>query len=255
MSSRLLTREEEQKLGQTIVAGNSPEATQEEIDFKNTAIEILVEHNHRLVHSIVRKFCQQSKNPHLYDDLVQQGFCGLIIAANKFDPEVGTKFSTYATNWIKQSVGRYNRTKTRSLSIPDAKVLEHYRKLKKTPEDEELLPVNNDVENAMKPTALILSTGAFDEEFKNSFIPSVNSFEEDVVTEISVRESLSFIKNACTVREYDVIRHRCGFVTGSKMTFVEIAEELGMTPANANALYSKGIKKIRAMNNNEQLFT
>ncbi|MDT6984018.1 sigma-70 family RNA polymerase sigma factor [Streptomyces lusitanus] len=72
-------------------------------DLRIRARNCLVEHNQRLVHSIVRGYVDQGLD---YEDLAQHGCLGLLRAARKFDPSKGFKFSTYATWWIRQSVTR-----------------------------------------------------------------------------------------------------------------------------------------------------
>ncbi|MEU2398387.1 sigma-70 family RNA polymerase sigma factor [Streptomyces pseudogriseolus] len=72
-------------------------------DLRIRARNCLVEHNQRLVHSIVRGYVDQGLD---YEDLTQHGCLGLLRAARKFDPSKGFKFSTYATWWIRQSVTR-----------------------------------------------------------------------------------------------------------------------------------------------------
>ncbi|MEV5362320.1 sigma-70 family RNA polymerase sigma factor [Streptomyces cellulosae] len=72
-------------------------------DLRIRARNCLVEHNQRLVHSVVRAYVDQGLE---YEDLAQHGYLGLLRAARKFDPAKGFKFSTYATWWIRQSVTR-----------------------------------------------------------------------------------------------------------------------------------------------------
>ncbi|WP_432055321.1 sigma-70 family RNA polymerase sigma factor [Streptomyces sp. bgisy022] len=72
-------------------------------DLRMRARTCLVEHNQRLVHSLVRSHLDQGLD---YEDLLQHGYLGLLRAVRKFDPTKGFKFSTYATWWIRQSISR-----------------------------------------------------------------------------------------------------------------------------------------------------
>ena len=117
-NSVLLTSEEEKKLGEVIQLGNADDATEEEIKNKDRAIAFFVEHNQRLVHSLVKKYVSIGNDPILYDDLFQEGVIGLIIAANKFDPARNIKFSTYATWWIRQAITRAIADQARTIRIP-----------------------------------------------------------------------------------------------------------------------------------------
>lgn len=88
-----LTLDQELALGQRIQAGDQD------------AIDELVRHNLRLVKSIVRRYWTLDPAT-TWDDLFQEGLLGLYIAARRFQPERGLKFSTYATSWIVNKVQR-----------------------------------------------------------------------------------------------------------------------------------------------------
>jgi RNA polymerase primary sigma factor len=100
----LLTFAQEQKLGERIAAGDK------------SAREELITSNLRLVVSIAKKYLYRSKMPLL--DLIQEGNIGLITAADKFDYTKGFRFSTYATYWIKQAIGKYVVENSHSIRIP-----------------------------------------------------------------------------------------------------------------------------------------
>ena len=111
-AKRILTAEEECGLGLLLRGGArraGAEPTDEELaglpptDERRRARDCLVVHNQGLVHSMVRQFVDQGLD---YEDLVQHGMLGVMRAARKFDPLMGTKFSTYATQWIRQTIGR-----------------------------------------------------------------------------------------------------------------------------------------------------
>jgi RNA polymerase primary sigma factor len=96
--SKLLTREQEVQLAKQIEKGNMHARDQ------------MVNANLRLAFSIARKYHRPG---HSLDDLIQESNIGLMKAVDKFDWRRGFKFSTYATWWIRQSVGRYvNNTKS-----------------------------------------------------------------------------------------------------------------------------------------------
>lgn len=79
------------------------------------AAECLVLHNQRLVHSVAQRYAPSGMS---YEDLVQHGVIGLIRAVELFDPSLGNKFSTYAMNWIRQSITRAIANESRLIRLP-----------------------------------------------------------------------------------------------------------------------------------------
>lgn len=93
LNHTLLTLEEEIALAHRIQAGDE------------NALDELVRHNLRLVHKIAHRY-YTSDPATTYDDLMQEGLRGLLRAAQKYDPQRGFRFSTYATHWVRQYVRR-----------------------------------------------------------------------------------------------------------------------------------------------------
>ena len=100
---RLLTREEEIDLGRRAREGDE------------TARSKLIEKNLRLVIPVAKKYRGKGLP---FGDLIQEGNIGLMRAADKFDPEKGFRFSTYATWWIRQAVQRAVADKGRTIRVP-----------------------------------------------------------------------------------------------------------------------------------------
>ncbi len=112
----LLNAEEEGRLTRAARAGDV------------AAKERLVEANMRLVINIARGY-RSRQIP--MEDLVQEGAIGLMQAADRYDPDRGFRFSTYATHWIRQAIGRAIDNKAKSIRLP-AHVAQSLRKVEKT---------------------------------------------------------------------------------------------------------------------------
>ncbi len=102
--SPLLTFEQERELGRLVIEDNDPEAR-----------ERLVRSNLRLVVNIAKKFTGRGLS---LADLIEEGNVGLIKAVDYFDPSRGTRFSTYAAWWIKQSIKRALLSSVQPVHIP-----------------------------------------------------------------------------------------------------------------------------------------
>lgn len=111
----LLTLEEEQVL------------TRQARDGDILARQKLVESNMRLVINIARTYHSRAIP---LEDLIQEGAIGLIMAIERFDPEKGFRFSTYATHWVRQSIGRAIDNKAKAIRLP-AHVVQTLRKVEK----------------------------------------------------------------------------------------------------------------------------
>ena len=121
MKLPLLTAQDERRLARKIRSSRSkPEE-------RNKARDIFIRSNLRLVISIAKQFSRRGLP---LEDLIDEGNIGLITAVDRFDPNRGVRFSTYATWWIRQAVRRALMDKGRTIRAP-AYIIEYVAKLKK----------------------------------------------------------------------------------------------------------------------------
>lgn len=109
----LLTADEELRLAEAALAGCAESRRR------------LIEANMRLVMSIARNY---ARTPAHLEDLVQEGAIGLMRSVDRYDPNLGFRFSTYATHWIRQAIGRASEGPGRSIRLP-AHVLQLLRRV------------------------------------------------------------------------------------------------------------------------------
>ena len=272
----LLTKEEEKQLAELIEDGISAQqallsqdastgnhqALQLRIDNGRQAFCQLIEANIRLVISIAKKF-QNRGLP--FEDLIQSGNIGLLRAAKKFDHRMGFKFSTYATWWIRQSIGRAVADQSRTIRLPvhvSAKVSRlNYQQVRLSMElDDE--PSVHDLAIAMdmsveKVEELFLQTRqplsidqpannneelVFGDSIKDtsSPLPEIAAFESLLAEQLQ-----DCIDEFCAPREARILRMRFGFVDGVAMTLEEIGEREGVTRERVRQIIAKALSKLR----------
>ena len=253
----LLTLKEEQELGRKIKLGDT------------RAKEKLIQSNLRLVVSISKKYVGRGME---FLDLIQEGNLGLLKAVEKYDPELGYKFSTYATWWIRQAVARGLADKSRMVRVSVHLYEKTTKYLVYTTKYEEVhgcmpskelvmkeLEIKEEQLMSIKKAALnlvSLSTpiGKDEEDELGYFIEDktcASPIEE--ADKISRKEELYEAIKSLTPREQRIIFLRFGLDGKGIRTLGSIGDELNLTRERIRQIEGKSIRKLRRYYNNKQL--
>jgi RNA polymerase primary sigma factor len=231
---RLLTHEEEIDLGRRVRAGDKK------------AREKLIEKNLRLVVSVAKKYRGMGLP---FGDLIQEGNIGLMKAADKYDPERGWRFATYATWWIRQAVQRAVADKGRTIRVP-VHMGEKMRKmarvyyelsaeLAREPTDEEVaerigwdVDRVRDVKSAI-PDATSLNRSLSSEEDSSELGDFIEDEREsgvasEVVRELERRRLLQSVERL-PERQRRLLVRRYGLDGEEPATLANLSEELGVS--------------------------
>ena len=246
----LLTPEEEKKYAYLANMGNSE------------AKKKLIECNLRLVISIAKRYINKGV---ALSDLIQEGNIGLIEAVNRFDYSRGTRLSTYATWWIRQSIKRTISSTSKTIRIPDHtfdalnKMIAVEKRLtvdlKRTPTDIELakeLDISLDKLHNLKEckidtvslSAPINNQDSEQEELGNFIEDKTTNIEDEVLREEYLKEFKKAILNCKSIdeRQREILFLRFGIDIEKPYKLEEVSKKFGLTRERIRQIETKAIR-------------
>ncbi len=250
----LLTADEEKELSRVIEAGREAERRLEEgekgKDLRKAVVaaaqakDRFIRANLRLVVSIARRYPLPSGMDLL--DLVQEGNLGLEHAVDKFDWRRGFKFSTYATFWIRQAIGRALDQKASLVRIPGDRAASLRAALRQTgAEGEELDNENAQLHRLTTPVSLDRTVGDDGDATLGDLIAAdVISPEAAMLAGVD-RELLDELLDTLDGRARYAVEARFGLLDGETKSFREVGEDLGVTAEAARRLVKRAVDDLR----------
>lgn len=264
--TNLLTAEEERELGEVMVAGQQAEAEiaagerstptrKRRMVAAEQARQRFMTANLRLVVSIAKKYPLPVGWE--LNDLIQEGNLGLERAVKKFDYRKGFKFSTYATYWIRQSIGRAIDSKGDLVNVP-SEVVGRYRS-----EVRSAMEANDKVGEEFAQLGSLLRpvymeaplSAEGDTDSLLDILPDAFDVESEVDARAQTLAITSALSSDLNRQEARVVGMSFGIETGTRMTHAQIAETMRTTEQRVRQIKASALQKLRGSESLQAWFT
>ncbi len=250
----LLNAQEERDLSKIIERGAEARAKKEEgetgrdldraVREAAVAKDRFIRANLRLVVSVARRYPLPPGMELL--DLIQEGNLGLEHAVDKFDWRKGFKFSTYATFWIRQAIGRALDQKASLVRLPGDRSASLRAALRQVSGDgDELDEEHARLHRLTTPTSLDRTIGDDDSNELVDLLPDAKPGPEAEVMAKAEEEMVTGLLDILDPRARYAVEQRFGLHDGRKRSYREVGEELGVTAEAARRLVKRAVSSVR----------